>query len=216
MKQMLSNIATGVLLSCAVVLTATVAHRELSKPQTTRTGEIVTEVKNWQRLTKVGHVLGDTTSRVQIVEFSDYQCPFCREADAAVSKLLSRNHGKISLVFRHFPLKGIHPNAFAAALASECAHEQNRFQEFHSALFANSDSVSKGSWNSLAAMAGVGNLTKFNKCVSEQEFASRVQADMDEGTALGISGTPTFIFQGKMVAGLPGLELAETWLRSQK
>jgi protein-disulfide isomerase len=131
---------------------------------------------------------GDANAPVTIVEYSDYQCPFCGRFHPTMLQVMADYKGKVRWIYRHFPLS-FHPNAEPAAEAAECAGEQGKFWEFSDAMFANQDSESPDFYLSTAVKLGV-NKAKFQDCVSSKKYSSKIQAQSQGGAAAGVNGTP--------------------------
>jgi protein-disulfide isomerase len=132
---------------------------------------------------------------VAVIEFSDFQCPFCkRHVDATVPKLLKAyvDTGKVRYVFMDFPLESIHPLAFKAAEASHCAQEQQRFWEMHDRLFSNQDKLARNQLIAHAKALGL-DAGKFTTCLDSGKYADRVRTSLAQGEKLGISGTPAVV-----------------------
>lgn len=149
------------------------------------------------KLAEVGPVKGGSDAPVTIVEFSDFQCPACGGAAPAVEQILENFGDQVKLVFRHFPLS-FHPYARPAALASLCAEEQGRFWEYHDKIFKNQRELSDAALKKWAEELGL-NETKFNICLDEERYKSRVDEDYLLGQEVGVGGTPTFYVNGRMV-----------------
>jgi protein-disulfide isomerase len=159
-----------------------------------------------------GHLppLGNTDAKVTIVEFSDFQCPFCKQfEDNTYPKLYDEyiKTNKIKFVFRHYPLIGIHPNAQKAAEASECANEQGKFWDYHDMLFKNQSTWSPlpladaiNSFTDYAAQLGL-NTTTFRSCLDTDQLAQKVKEDSDDGDKAYVNGTPSFFINGKRLVG---------------
>lgn len=212
MKPVLQNTLGLVLAACAVAITVSVVHREFTSRSTAET-QRVRRVQDWSRAESGGQLLGADTASLRVVEFSDFQCPFCRAVQAAVSTLRARYGQRVAVVYRHFPLPQ-HREAVAAANASECAGAQGRFAAYHDALFANPDSVQAKRWMVLATIAGVPDTGSFAQCVREEWFHDRITEDARLGQELGVIGTPTFVFRDRMVTGAAGLDQIQSWLDS--
>jgi len=140
--------------------------------------------------------VGSQDAKVKIVEFSDFQCPFCKALHTTMKKVLSDYGDKILFVFKEFPLP-IHPQAPSAALASECANEQGKFLPYADKLFDSQTDWGKSTgtqkFKTYAAQLGL-NATQFNQCLDDKKYQSKVDADLAEGKNFGLSGTPgTFI-----------------------
>src|SRR3989344_1300197 len=145
---------------------------------------------------------GDPNAPVTIVEFSDFQCPFCGNFYTNTLLQLRTDYidtGKVKLIYRDFPLS-FHPEAQPAAEAAECAAEQGKFQEFHDKIFTNQAIMSSASYKQWAQEFGL-NTQQFDDCVSSGKYRAEVQADFSEGQAAGVSGTPTFFINGQKVVG---------------
>lgn len=150
--------------------------------------------------------LGPADAPITIVEFSDYECPFCKKfRDETFDALLRHYEGQVRFVYRDFPLMSIHPRAQLAAEVAECAGEQGQYWPMHDALFAD-----QAGWRSAAkpferfglyaTQLGLDS-GAFSECLKSGRFTGEVQADLEAGIALGITGTPTFIINGKKVSG---------------
>ena len=141
-------------------------------------------------------VLGDPDAGVSIVEFSDFQCPFCaRAATGALTDLKNSDefkNGDVNLVYKHFPLNSIHPHAQKAGEASLCAHEQGQFWEYHDTLFENQHSLTTDSLKSYAAQLGL-DTAAFDSCLDGNDFRSEVNKETAQATAAGGRGTPYFV-----------------------
>ena len=142
------------------------------------------------------HVKGNVTGTVNIVEYSDFQCPGCGAAFASVKDAVNQYGGKIKFTYKHFPLTGRHPYAFKAAEASECAADQGKFWEYHDKLFENQQKLDVASLKKFAADIGL-NTTKFSSCLESGVMAQIIDQDAQEGRKLNIEGTPTFFINGK-------------------
>ncbi len=129
--------------------------------------------------TEGSYSLGPEDAPITIVEFSDYQCPFCERWHTQVyTQLLAAYPGKIRFVYRHLPLTQIHPEAMPAAEAALCAGEQNAYWQFHERLFTNQDSLGDALYTQLATDLGL-DLTAFQECRDTHKYQAQIQADMD-------------------------------------
>lgn len=153
------------------------------------------------KITKDDHVRGDFKAPVTLVEYSDFECPFCGRSYPTFQKLLTDYSGKVRLVYKHFPLTSIHPNAQKAAEASECAAEQGKFWEYHDKLFDNQASgYSLDKFKQWAKDLNL-NANKFNDCLDSGKYASKVKADEADGQTRGVQGTPATFVNGQLVSG---------------
>jgi len=153
-----------------------------------------------------GPSLGPAAAKVTIVEFSDYQCPYCRQAEPIVQQVLREYPGQVRLVFRHFPLEAIHPLARGASEAAHCAAEQGNFWQFHERLFAARQGLEAPSLLRYAEGAGL-DLGDFRACLAARRGAAQVDADLAEGRRAGVNSTPTFFVNGRRLQG--ALPIAE-------
>lgn len=200
-RDLYSDVLTGVLVACALVVTATLARRELLPPAAPGPDMAPRAVDNWAQLVSAGQWLGRRDAPVRIVEFSDFQCPFCARTHPAVEAVRQRHPDRVAVLFRHFPLDAIHPYARPAALASECAAEQGRFGEFATLLFAQQDSLGAKPWSRFAAEAGVPDAAAFERCVLTSRTMPNVDRDAKLGTATRIEVTPTLVINGTLRPG---------------
>ena len=148
---------------------------------------------------------GPANSPVTIVEFSDFECPFCKRAHPTLMQLLEKYAGKVKLVYRDFPLESIHPQARRAAEAARCANDQGKFWDYYDTLFTESPKLAPDDLKRYAAQAGI-DLKKFDDCLSSGVHKTALQKDIDEGTRLGVSGTPAFFINGRPLTGAQPLE----------
>ena len=140
--------------------------------------------------------LGEKTAKVTMVEFSDYQCPFCRKyATETLSQVIDAyvRTGKVRYVFRNFPLEALHPLAEKAAEAAQCAGEQGKYWEAHDRFFRNQQALDAHGMKSHARELGL-DPAKFEECLESGKYAALVKADLAEGQKYGVRGTPTFFF----------------------
>jgi len=145
-------------------------------------------------------VRGSADAPVTIVEFSDFECPFCKQASTTVTKLLEKYPGKIKIAYRDFPLEKIHPLARGAAEAARCARDGGKFWEFHDVLYAQSPKLAPDDLKRYAKDVGLDS-DKFAACVASGTKSAAVQKDIEEGSSLGITGTPAFFINGRLVSG---------------
>jgi protein-disulfide isomerase len=152
-----------------------------------------------------GPSLGNDDALVTIVEFSDYQCPFCSRAEPTVKQVLAKYPDSVRLVYRHFPLDSIHPQARPAAIAAVCADEQGKFWEYHDRVFANQRDLSSQTLAGFADDLGL-DRAAFDVCIDSDEAARTVADDLEAGRAAGTTGTPAFYVNGIKLSGARPLE----------
>jgi protein-disulfide isomerase len=180
--------------------------QQQQQPQQQPTGPVDISIEN-------SFAIGNPDAPVTIVEYTDYQCPFCSRHVAQVYPQLKEKYvdtGLVYYVFKDFPLTSIHPQAELAAEAARCAGEQNGYVEMHDALFAN-----QGEWNgrddaatffiNYASEIGL-EPTPFTECLESHKFLEAVRADLNEGLGFGVQGTPTFFVNGNIFVGAQPLE----------
>lgn len=144
--------------------------------------------------------LGPNDAKLVIVEFSDFQCPFCRRFhDDTYQALLNAYPGQIRFVYRNLPLESIHPNAMPAAVASLCANDQNAYWGFHEKLFSK-ETLDEATYIQYATDLGL-NVDTFTACLSSGKHDAFIQADMDFALGLGVQSTPTFFVNGLAIVG---------------
>jgi protein-disulfide isomerase len=147
-------------------------------------------------------ILGDENAPITIVEFSDYECPFCKRAnDDAITKVREKyvESGDVRIVYRDFPLS-FHPNAVTAAIAAECAGDQDKYYEMHDAIFDSNQTLNADHLKELAVNIGL-NTGTFNTCLDNETHKEEVEADMAEGQRYGVTGTPAFFINGWHLKG---------------
>jgi protein-disulfide isomerase len=147
-----------------------------------------------------GPAKGPESAPVTIVEFSDFECPFCKRIYPTLNQVMDEYDGRVRLVFRQFPLLALHPNAQKAAEASLCADEQGHFWELHDAIFEGSGGLGVASLKARAAEIGLDE-DAFGTCLDSGRFAEQVAADVTAGRALGVSGTPALFINGRYLSG---------------
>jgi protein-disulfide isomerase len=150
--------------------------------------------------------IGPKDAPITIVEFSDYECPFCRRWHQEVyGPLLAAYPGKIKLVYRNLPLTSIHPDALAAAEAAMCAGEQDAYWPYHEKLFG-SDSLGSQTYTQYAQELSL-NVDKFQACLTDHKYKAAIEKDSDFAVNLGVRSTPTFFINGLAVVGAQPLDV---------
>lgn len=150
---------------------------------------------------KVDHIRGKKDAKVTLIEYSDYECPFCLRHEDTLNQLMKAYPNDVRLVYRNYPLS-IHPQAQKAAEAAECAGAQGKFWEMHDEIFkANAaGSMSVATWKQAAQTLKL-DTNKFNNCLDSGEMAARVNQEEQEGAAAGVAGTPGTFVNGRLVEG---------------
>ena len=154
--------------------------------------------------------LGNPDAPVTIIEFSDFQCPFCRKFYRETLPQIKEEYirtGKAKFVYRDFPLTQIHPGATPAAEGTECAEEQGKFWEMHDAIFDEQEKLGSGTVQFTADdvkkwAANIGlDTSKFNQCLDSGKYKQEVEKDLADGSAAGVNGTPATFINGRLVSG---------------
>ncbi|WP_331074225.1 DsbA family protein [Longimicrobium sp.] len=199
----MSNLGAAVMVLCAVTVTGLVVRRELFSPSPAAAAVEAESrtVAGWRSYAE-GQRIGPEDARVTIVEFSDFECPFCRETADRLRTIRARYPRDVALVYRHYPLP-YHENAVPAAKASVCAGRQGRFEEYHDALFAQQDSLGLIPWTRLASTAGVPDEAEFQACMQGSVPGSDIERDLQAGTRLGVRGTPAILVNERFISGAP-------------
>jgi protein-disulfide isomerase len=141
-------------------------------------------------------------AKVTLVEYSDFQCPFCSRHLPTVKQALKDFPNEVNLVYRHYPLS-FHPEAQKSAEASECAAKlggNDAFWKMHDELFTNQATLSRSLYTELAKKIGL-NTVNFDKCLDGGEMAAKVNTDLQEGTTAGVEGTPATFVNGQLISG---------------
>jgi protein-disulfide isomerase len=156
--------------------------------------------------------IGPESAPVLIVEFSDFQCGYCaRFANETLDQILDTYGNRIRLVFRDFPLISIHPNAQKAAEATQCAHEQDKYWEYHDLLFQNQQALDVDNLKEYAQRLGL-DTAAFNECLDSGRYATEVQSDLADGQSYGVRGTPTFFINGRVLRGAQPFSAFQTMI----
>lgn len=155
---------------------------------------------------------GPEDALVEFVEFTDYECPFCRRfRETTYPEIRRRFDGKVKWVVRNYPLSQIHPNARLAAEAAECALDQDRFWEYHDLLFERYDQLGRADLKSHARELGLEG-DRFDSCLDSGVKQIVVQNDLMDGYRFGVTGTPTFFINGQVVVGAQGPDLVSAFI----
>ncbi len=206
-----SILVAGVLIAGSVIYTAGKSAGS-AKQQVADNNPTVAPTANLAETLKIGGrdvVLGDANAPVTLIEYGDYQCPFCGRFFSQVEPQLRDQYiktGKVKMVYRNFQFLG--PESIAAGVAAECAKDQNKFWPFHDALYTaeikdgheNSDNLTKDLFMKLAGGVGM-DVRQFTSCYDSNKYAAQIQKDRDSAGAIGVNSTPTTYINGQMVQG---------------
>jgi protein-disulfide isomerase len=206
-------VVTVLAFAVGVLLGYVVWGYDASGERATAPGQVAeapaTEAPNFKRYdvpTKGFYAIGPDNAPITIVEFSDYQCPFCRRWHQEVYEpLLAAYPGKIKLVYRNLPLTSIHPDAMGAAEAAMCAGEQDAYWQYHEKLF-NGETLGSQAYLQYAQELSL-NMDKFQSCLNDHKYKPAIESDSDFAVNMGISSTPTFFINGLAVVGAQPLSV---------
>jgi protein-disulfide isomerase len=144
--------------------------------------------------------LGRTSAPITLIEFSDFQCPFCQRVAPTLKKLRDTYGDKVRIVWKDFPLTQIHPQAFKAGEAAHCAGDQGKYWEYHDRLFANQQQLQPDDLKKHATELGL-DPAAFNACLDTSKYGERVRDGVAQGQRLGVNSTPTIYINGRMLSG---------------
>jgi protein-disulfide isomerase len=144
--------------------------------------------------------IGAASAPVTLVEFSDFQCPFCQRVAPTLKQVQQTYGDKVRIVWKDFPLTQIHPQAFKAGEAAHCAGDQGKFWEYHDRLFSNQQALQPADLKKHAADLGL-DAAAFGTCLDTSKYGERVRDGVAEGTRLGINSTPTVYINGRVLSG---------------
>lgn len=187
----------GVLVAAIIGLGAVGLVRSLA------TGAGPGTVQNWRAIADGGVRVDSTAGPVTVTLFSDYQCPYCRQAWATLRSEARARPGTFTLVVRHFPLQQ-HAHAFRAALAGECAAQRDRFEVLSDTLFANQEHLGERPWESFSRTAGFETTEAFTACLHAPATVERVMDGLQAGRAAGVDGTPVMLVDDVLYKGIVG------------
>lgn len=148
---------------------------------------------------------GPAGAPVTIIEFSDFQCPYCKKASDTMNQVMAAYPDKIRFAYKELPLRELHPNAQISAEAAECAGDQGKFWEMHDMLFANQNKLDLNSIGKYVEQLKL-NKTEFDGCISSGKFKAKIDADVKLATDFGVGGTPAFFINGQLMNTDPTLE----------
>ncbi len=142
---------------------------------------------------------GSKSAKVTVVEFTEFQCPFCKRASGNYDSIVKTYGDKVRYVFKHFPLP-MHERAHKASEAAQCMNDQGKFFEYHDKLFANNTALTDADFSKYVTEVG-GDVVKFEDCFKKEKYKAKVDKDMADAQKYGVSGAPTYFINGNMVVG---------------
>lgn len=156
---------------------------------------------------------GNDNAPVTIMAFVDFECPYSQSSHDIFNKVVKQYGSAVQVIYKHFPIASIHPQATNASLAAACAQEQGTFWEYYDTLF-NQESLSDATYETAAKALGL-NYAQFNACYSSKKYLATVDKDVQDGLMLGVQGTPTYFVNAKKIEGVPSLEQWNTILLTE-
>lgn len=175
-------------------------------------GPVQRKIENGQQYAVSGQFIGQRDARVVPVEFSDFQCPFCRRLHQSLEQLRTSNPADVAVVFRHYPLAS-HYFALPSAIAAECAGRQGRFEQYAALLFQMQDSIGRVPFPVFASRSGVRDTVKFKSCLTDSTAVDAVKRDIAAGGTLPLHGTPGLIIGDTLIEAAPSLDSLRRMLR---
>lgn len=152
-------------------------------------------------------ILGKTDAPITIIEFSDYQCPYCQSWNKQTWTQIKAKYGdKVRFVYMDFPLDSIHPEAVPAAEAADCAGEQDHYYDYHDLLFSGSKTLGADTYQAYAEQLGL-KMDQFKQCVSDRKYQKEVESDLSFASNLGVRSTPTFFINGLALVGAQSFDV---------
>jgi len=158
-------------------------------------------------------IRGVANSKVVLIEFSDFQCPYCAEAHDTLKQFILKHQNQVALVYKHYPITQIHTEAMSAATAAWAAHQQNKFWQYHDYLFTHQDQLGEDLYLQAAKYLDL-DLAKFEQDRKSQGAITAVQKDMELAEKIGVSGTPFFVMGEDTFSGAVTLSFLENKLSS--
>jgi predicted DsbA family dithiol-disulfide isomerase len=183
---------------CALAMTALVAAKLLGllDPSGAPDVEPVNVAEHWPALLEGGHRTGPADASVVIVEFADFECPFCRGyAVETLPTIKAEYPDHVAVIYRHYPLE-YHRFAFPSALAADCAGRQGQFSAMHDLLYEKQDSIGLLAWDEVARRSGVSDVAAWEACRADPAVREAVEADRELAKQIGATGTPTVVVNG--------------------
>lgn len=210
-------LATALLVTCAATTTALVVRHEFVKSQhdVAPSSPVPSKPifhKNWRELLRNGVRMGPSDARVQVIEFADFECPFCQKMHSTLIQLRQLFPSDVAVTFIHYPLPQ-HRFAELSARAAECAARQGQFETMHNALFDNQQALGIKPWAEIANEAGIHSNADFEDCMKDSSPIQRVVDGKRLANELNVLGTPTLIVNGWQLNVPPTLEKLESMIK---
>lgn len=210
-QPLFEKVLSAVLTTAAATIAIVLVVREVRQPANAELKPRY--IDSWQMITRVGTRIGSPTAPLQLIEFTDIQCPYCRQFHSRYAAFSAANPDKVSLVILHFPLE-IHSLARVGAHAIECANAAGRLMPFLDLAFELQDSLAAVGWTQIAVRAGITDTTTFDRCRTAGLGAEKIARALHLGDSLKITGTPTLVVNGWLFPSPPADSLLTRALAS--
>jgi protein-disulfide isomerase len=167
-------------------------------------------VENWRAFVREHNATqGKEDAAIVVVEYSDFQCPFCKKYSDETRRQIADEYGdKVRMVFKHYPLEQMHPHAMTAAIAAQCARREGRFWDIHERFFSQPNALDVDSVVGIGKSLGLSD--RYAECVVREETRAEVEQDMRDGTEVGVRGTPTLMVNGEFMVGAQSVTAFES------
>jgi protein-disulfide isomerase len=209
-------ILTATLVGCVLLTTALVVRREFFAPPQATAQDAIQKpkfIKEWRLHREQGVQLGPISAPVQLIEFADFECPYCGSFHTQLRALRERYPAQVSLTYIHFPLAG-HRFALPAARVAECAGDQGHFEAMYDRLFDEQESFGLKSWSDYAKEADVPDLARFDICIKETGRVARIEEGKRLGEKLDVKATPTLVVNGWMLGRPPNADELDNMVKA--
>lgn len=214
-RDVVSTVATSILAICALVITVAVVRRVAARDHAGPDRVRMQAQPDWREYEKGGHRVGSRDAKALLVNFSDYQCPFCKSMEERLQRARDRYPDAFAVIYRQWPLARIHPHATTAAIASECAAMQGSFERMHEMLFSKQDSLGLIAWPELASRSAIPNVAAFSACMTDRRAVDAVNVDVDAAQRLGAQGTPVLLIGGMRISGAIGDAMLDSLIQAE-
>jgi protein-disulfide isomerase len=210
----LDTILTTTLVMCAVITTGVIIKREFFPSAANMHADHKPAlIPHWQEYLDKGIHMGPQQAKVQLIEFADFECPFCGSFHKTLKTVRDRYPDQVSLEYVHFPLP-MHRFAIPAARVAECAADQGRFEAMYDQLFDGQESFGLKPWSDYATAAGVPDLAAFDACAKKTDPIPRIEQGKELGKKLDVQGTPTLIVNGWKLGRPPSPEELDAMVKA--
>ena len=209
------TLLTTMLVVCALVTTGLVLYRQLFVGSMGPVSPVFPRavfISDWRSQLAKGVTIGSLNARVKLIEFSDFDCPYCAGLHASLKPIMERYPGEISLSYIYFPIP-IHRFAIYAARVAECANDQGHFSAMHDLLLEKQNLFGIKPWSEFAAEAGVPDIQSFESCIQRNDPMPRIVEGRKIGEQLDIKGTPTLLVNGWKLSHPPSSEELEQMVK---